>query len=231
MACASVESQTTLGGVTTAQFGKKEAEAVKTAVAKTAGASKNSVQVISIKETSRRATGLEVDTQVYLMGDKAADVEATQAKLANKTSLQSNLQAADSSTSLKSATVASTSAKPGVSVAADTSQVSDPLAKDPASRKGAGSTSSSSGGSMMIIIIVVVVVAVAVIVGGGVAFYMMRSPKAPDTVHAKLEDKQVSPGIAVDMESPPPGATYKKNGVWMDGDGKPIGDPTHEGIQ
>ena len=54
--------------------------------------------------------------------------------------------------------------------------------------------------------VVVVVVAVVVIAGGGVAFYMMRSQNTPNTVPAKLEEKELSPGVAVDMENPPPGA-------------------------
>ena len=60
--------------------------------------------------TVRRATGLEVDTQVLLTGDAVDTASAVKTKMADKSLLTTNIKAAaPTGSSLKSATVASSS--------------------------------------------------------------------------------------------------------------------------
>jgi len=106
-----VVAQTTLSGVTVAQFDSSAQTAFKTGMAKTIGVDSQKVTISSFKAaTVRRATGLEVDTQVLLTGDAVDTASAVKTKMADKSLLTTNIKAAaPTGSSLKSATVASSS--------------------------------------------------------------------------------------------------------------------------
>jgi hypothetical protein len=112
----SVETDTKLSGVTIAQFDTKAQTAFKKGLAKTAGTKSSQVVITSYKATSRRSAGLDVKTQITLMGSDTSKASSLKTKLSDKAALQKNLKEADSTSALASATVTSSSSKDGFSV-------------------------------------------------------------------------------------------------------------------
>jgi len=119
VAIKSVETDTKLSGVTVAQFDTKAQTAFKKGLAKTAGVTDSQVVITSYKATSRRSAGLEVKTQITLMGSDTSKSSSLKTKLSDKATLQKNIKAADSSSALASATVTSSSSKDGFTVQGD----------------------------------------------------------------------------------------------------------------
>ena len=115
-----ITSEVTLDGVTLEQI-KMDAnkKAYIKGVAKTAGVAGKFVSVVKMSATARRS-GVSVQSSVALTGDSGSTQAAVEAKLQNSATLQSNIQAADSSSNLASATVGSTAAANGYSVAGTT---------------------------------------------------------------------------------------------------------------
>jgi hypothetical protein len=111
---AAIDSTVKLAGVTSAQFNAVAQKAYKKGVAKAAGEGAV-VNIKSFKDvTGRRATELQVDSQVQLVGASAssASVAKVQANLQNKAAVQSSIQAEAVSTgspALQAATVQSSS--------------------------------------------------------------------------------------------------------------------------
>merc|ERR1712166_1353566 len=122
-ACASGISITTiksivnLDGVTLTQI-KETAnqKAFKKGVAKTAGVSDKLVSITKMSASARRSGEVSVESSVALTGDAGSTQAAVEAKLQNSATLQSNIQAAASSSTLASATVGSTTAANGYTV-------------------------------------------------------------------------------------------------------------------
>merc|ERR1712166_1078227 len=122
-ACASgisittIKSTVNLDGVTLTQI-KETAnqQAFKKGVAKTAGVSDKLVSITKMAASARRSGGVSVESSVALTGDAGSTQAAVEAKLQNSATLQSNIQAADSSSTLASATVGSTTAANGYTV-------------------------------------------------------------------------------------------------------------------
>merc|ERR1711865_1207021 len=122
-ACASgisittIKSTVNLDGVTLTQI-KETAnqQAFKKGVAKTAGVSDKLVSITKMAASARRSGGVSVESSVALTGDAGSTQADVEAKLQNSATLQSNIQAADSSSTLASATVGSTTAANGYTV-------------------------------------------------------------------------------------------------------------------
>lgn len=112
----SVKSDVVLGGITVAQFDTKAQQAFKSGTAKTAGVQSNQVSITSFKEKARRSTGLEVKSEVILMGDDTSKASSMKAKLNDKAALQTNLKAADAGSALSTSDVKSTNSKTGFTV-------------------------------------------------------------------------------------------------------------------
>merc|ERR1712224_190509 len=111
-----VNSDVVLGGISIAQFDSKAQQAFKSGTAKTAGVQSNQVSITSFKEKARRATGLEVKSEVILMGDDTSKAASMKAKLNDKAALQTNLKAADTGSALATSDVKSTNSKTGFTV-------------------------------------------------------------------------------------------------------------------
>jgi hypothetical protein len=84
-------------------------------------------------------------------------------------------------------------------------------------------TASSSSSSDNTVIIVVAVVGGLVLLGavGAGAFFMSKG--GGDGKGAAAARPVTSTELPAMGDQPPPGATYMKNGVWMDAEGKPVG--------
>ena len=112
-----IKSTVNLDGVTLAQI-KETAnqKAFKKGVATTAGVSDKLVSITKMAASARRSGGVSVESSVALTGDAGSTQADVEAKLQNSATLQSNIQAADSSSTLASATVGSTTAANGYTV-------------------------------------------------------------------------------------------------------------------
>merc|ERR1712166_32251 len=108
-ACASGISITTIKSTANQQAFKK-------GVAKTAGVSDKLVSITKMAASARRSGGVSVESSVALTGDAGSTQADVEAKLQNSATLQSNIQAADSSSTLASATVGFTTAANGYTV-------------------------------------------------------------------------------------------------------------------
>jgi len=117
-----VKAQTKLAGVTVAQFDSTAQTAFKAGMAKTCGVASQKVVISGFKETTvRRATGLEVDSQVLLTGDAVDTASSVKTKMADTSALTTNIQAAGTSSNLASASVSSSASQTSAVVAADPS--------------------------------------------------------------------------------------------------------------
>lgn len=222
-----VKNTMDLAGVTAKQF---QSPSMQTAFTKgfatTAAVSEDRVAITGFKEvTTRRATNLEVDTQVTLVGTEATATKTStiSTKLSDKTALQANIQTEatnSGATGLSSATVESTTtAAPVITTGTN-----------PALNGGGGSSSSSSDGAMLWIIIGCSVGGAVLIAAiGGAAFMMMGSGNGGGGGSSSVTVKIDEPAAA--EPQPPPGGSYMKNGIWMDNNGRPVGDAKHPGIQ
>lgn len=215
-----VDNSMTLAGVTVKQFDNAAQTAFTKGLATTAGVEEGRVMIAQFQATSRRSSGISVESKVTLVGTEATGDKASaiSTKLSDKDALQSNIQAqAGSGTALKAATVESSS-----------SSVTTQAGTGGFNSGGGSSGGSSSGGGALLIIILCVVGGVVVVGAIGGAVYMMQNKGdsgdgGGGTVAVKME-------VNAD-ETPPPGGVYMKNGMWMDEDGKPVDNKSHPGIQ
>lgn len=176
-----VKTQVSMAGITVQTFDKTAQGSFKSGVATTAGVTSKEVIITAYSDvTTRRATELQVDSEITLVGSAAvAKADTVSSSVTDQSLLTSNIQAAaPAGTALKSATVATVTAQKPVVVQAG----ADP------------DGSSSSGDGMMLIIIIVAVVVVLLVVVAVGAYCMMSGKKSQ-----AASDGQVG-AIAVKMD-------------------------------
>jgi len=176
MASTAIESTVQLKGISAAQFGESEKAAFVAGVAKTAGVAETQVNILSVKDSARRASGVEVTSSITVAAATSADAEKLSAKintaLKNTTSLQKNIQASSAGTSLSGTTTSASMAK--------TTSTSSGIA-------ASSSSSSSTDVGMIAGVVVAVVVVVAVLIVGG--YFCSQKKKSNDGVTVKVDDQ------------------------------------------
>jgi hypothetical protein len=156
VAIVTIESTVTMKGITAAQFGDSEKAAFTKGIAQTAGVKQSQVTILSVKDATRRASGVTVTSQITLAGASSSDLsklaDAVNTKLKDTAAIQKNIQASSTGTSLSGATTSSSSAKTTAKVA--------PAASS--------SSSSSANVGMIVGVVIAAVVVVGVAIGAGV---------------------------------------------------------------